>query len=124
MQSTKLISDRMEEEVAYFIHLFNLDSSYAYSVRWAIVSLTYAGDKLGGGTDAQSTIDNLEHLVHILESRNKLPNDNSNTCVKKDILFDVYREESIFCDSSIPDYFREESNYLDCGRDDKFSEED
>jgi predicted transcriptional regulator len=103
MQATKLISDRIEEEVAYFIHLFNLDSSYANSVRWAIVSLTYVGDKLGGGTDAQSTIDNLEHLVHILESRNKLLNDNSNTYVKKDILFDAYREKSIFCDFDIPE---------------------
>lgn len=124
MQSTKLVSDRIEEEVAYFIDLFDLDNSYANSIRWAIVSLTYAGSKFGTGTDAQSTIDNFEQLVYELQNRNISSLSYSNTSVDKSILSHAIEVKSIFDDFDVPNYFDEASHYLDCERDNKLDEED
>lgn len=123
MQSTKLVSDRIEEEVSYFLDLFDLDTSYANSVRWAIVSLTYAGSKFGTGTDAQSTIDNFEQLVYELQNRNISSLSYSNTSVDKSILSHTIEEKSIFDDFDVPNYFDEASHYLDCARENKWDDE-
>ncbi len=142
MQSTKLISDRIEEEVSNYIDLFNLDSSYANSVRWAIVSLTYAGSKLGNGTDAQSTINMVENLVNEFENRNAIIS-HIYTCVEKysDEKVDIYTnsaiEEKVYVvepdilawasntvdkevDEDLFNYFDEASFYIDCERDNKW----
>jgi len=123
MQSTKLVSDRIEEEVAYFIDLFDLDNSYANSVRWAIVSLTYAGSKFGTGTDAQSTIDNFERLVHELQNRNYTQQHVYNTYVSSCAPNNVIDSESVFIGLDVPNYFDEASHYLDCERDNKWDSE-
>lgn len=123
MQSTKLVSDRIEEEVVYFLDLFNLDNSYANSVRWAIVSLTYAGSKFGTGTDAQSTIDNFERLVYELQNRNISSLDYSIYSVTSSILSDTIGEKGILDDLRVPDYFDESSHYLDCECDNKWDDE-
>jgi bacterioferritin-associated ferredoxin len=120
MQATKLVSDRIEEEVVYFLNLFNLDSSYVNSVRWAIVSLTYAGSKFGSGTDAQSTIDNLERLVHEMQNRNTTTMHYINTSVSSCAPNDVIGEKSVLDDFDVLNYFDEASHYLDCKRDNKW----
>lgn len=97
MQSTQLISDRIEEEVRSFINSFDLDDSYSNSIRWAIVSLTYAGSKFGSGTDAQSTIDNLERITNDLEERN-----NSCAPLPHSIIFrEKVRTISPICEKSV-----------------------
>jgi len=100
MQSTRLISDRVEEEVASFIELFDLDESYTNSIRWAIVSLTHAGSKLGSGTDIQSTINNLENLVTNLRDRNTPLHFYNNTYVKKCAL-KKEDGEKVYCGESV-----------------------
>lgn len=112
MQATQVVSDRIEEEVCYFLNLFQLDNSYANSVRWAIVSLTYAGSKFGNGTDAQTTIDNLEKLVHELEERQLHTLHHIYTSDKKCTLNTVISEKSVFEDFVIPEYFDEVGCYL------------
>ena len=113
MQSTKLVSDRIEEEVSYFLDLFDLDTSYANSVRWAIVSLTYAGSKFGTGTDAQSTIDNFEQLVYELQNRNISSLSYSNTYVDKSILSNAIEEKSIFEDFDSFHWIEEKEHFID-----------
>lgn len=113
MQSTKLVSDRIEEEVAYFIDLFDLDNSYTNSVRWAIVSLTYAGSKFGTGTDAQSTIDNFERLVYELQNRNNTQLHIYNTYVSSCAPNDVYSSNSVLDDFDSFYHFDEKEHFID-----------
>lgn len=69
MKSAHNINDRIEEEVRCFLFYFNLDNSYAKSVRYAIIQLTQAGVDAKLGFSPQTTIDNLESIASILEER-------------------------------------------------------
>jgi hypothetical protein len=74
--------------------------------------LTYAGSKFGTGTDAQSTIDNFERLVHELQNRNYTQQHVYNTYViscapnKPD-------EKSVFDDFDSFYHFDEKEHFID-----------